>query len=111
MLKVQLRFRITVLQQSYDADKDIYKFLTKQKGQLNSAALKENLLKLLNVAANQHHSDTGSDSPSESNVHLVGKHIDHQFTEDKKLVTYSGKVASTVPGFPEWFNVVYNNQT
>ena len=47
LLKVQLRFRITVLQQSYDADKDIYKFSTKQNGQLNSAALKENLLKLL----------------------------------------------------------------
>ena len=109
-LKVQLRFRKTVLQQTYDADKDIYKFSTKQKGQLNSTALKDNLLKLPNAAANQHSSDTGSESPSGSEVHFVGRRIDHQFTEDNQLVTYSGKVISTVPGFPEWFNVVYDNE-
>ena len=43
-------------------------------------------------------------------INLVGKRIDHQFTEDERLVTYSGKVVSTVPGFPEWFNVVYDNE-
>ena len=40
----------------------------------------------------------------------MGKRIDYQFTEDERLVTYSGKVVSTVPGFPEWFNVVYDNE-
>ena len=40
----------------------------------------------------------------------MGKRIDHQFTEDERLVTYSGEVVSTVPGFPEWFNVVYDNE-
>ena len=110
MLKAQLRFRKTVLRQTYDTDKDIYKFSTKQKGQLNSIALKENLLRLLNAAANQHSSDTGSDSLSGRDIHLVGRRIDHQFTEDKQLVIYSGKVVSTVPGFPEWFNVVYDTE-
>ena len=52
-IKSQLRFRKTVLEQTYDADKDIYKFSTKHKGQLNSTALKDNLLKLINAAANQ----------------------------------------------------------
>ena len=109
-LKAQLRFRKTVLQQTYNADKDVYKFSTKQKGQLNSTALKENLLKLVNAAANRHSSGTASDSPLETDVHLVGRRIDHRFTEDEQLVTYSGKVVSTVPGFPEWFNVVYDNE-
>ena len=109
-LKAQLGFRKTVLQQTYDADKDVYKFSTKQKGQLNSTALKENLLKLVNAAANRHSFGTGSDPPLETDVHLVGRRIDHRFTEDEQLVTYSGKVVSTVPGFPEWFNVVYDNE-
>ena len=73
-------------------------------------ALKENLLKLVNEAANRHSSGTGSDSPLETDVHLVGRHIDHRFTEDEQLVSYSGQVVSTVPGFPEWFNVVYDNE-
>lgn len=107
-LKAQLRFRKTVLKQTYDADKDVYKFSTKQKGQLNSKALQDNLLKLINTAISQHSSGAGSDPPSE-HINLVGKCIDHQFIEDEQLVTYSGKVVSTVPGFPEWFNV-YDNE-
>ena len=63
-IQSQLRFRKTVLEQTYDADKDIYKSSTKYKGQLNSTALKDNLLKLINAAANQCSSGcTGSDSP------------------------------------------------
>lgn len=109
-LKAQLRFRKTVLQQTYNADKDIYKFSTKQKGQLNSTALKVNLLKLIIAVANQQSFDSESSAPSGSDIHLVGRRIDHRFTEDEQLVTYSGKVISTVPGFPEWFNVVYDNE-
>ena len=109
-LKAQLRFRKTVLQQTYNADKDIYKFSTKQKGQLNSTALKVNLLKLIIAVANQQSFDSESSAPSGSDIHLVGRRINHRFTEDEQLVTYSGKVISTVPGFPEWFNVVYDNE-
>ena len=39
--------------------------------------------------------------------YLVGKHIKHKFSEDGQLVTYSGRVISQVPGFPNWFNIVY----
>ena len=73
-LKAQLRFRKTVLQQTYDADKDIFKFSTKSKGQLNSRALRDNLLKLVRASAN-HCSDNASDPPLDSAVNLVGKCI------------------------------------
>ena len=79
-IKSQLRFRKTVLEQTYDANKDIYKFSTKYKGQLNSIALKDNLLKLINAASNKCSSGcTGSDSPLISDINLVGKRINHQF--------------------------------
>lgn len=110
-LKAQLRFRKTVLQQHAPAsDKDIFKFSTKSKGQLNSKALRENLLKLINEAAAVECSSLPVHGGAENPINLVGKCIDHQFKEDGQLVTYSGKVVSTVPGFPEWFNVVYNNE-
>ena len=108
--KSSIEIQKNCLQQTYDSDKDVYKFSTKHKGQLNSKTLKDNLLKLINAAANQQSSGTESDTPTESSVNLVGKHTDHQFTEDEQLVTYSGKVVSTVLGFPEWFNVVYDNE-
>ena len=42
--------------------------------------------------------------------YLVGKHIKHKFSEDGKLITYSGRVISQVPGFSNWFNVVYTRE-
>jgi hypothetical protein len=42
--------------------------------------------------------------------YLVGKHIKHKFSEDGQLVTYSRRVISQVPGFPNWFNVVYTRE-
>ena len=41
---------------------------------------------------------------------LVGKRIDQQFNEGGKLITYSGVVVSQVPGFIEWYNVVYDDE-
>ena len=35
---------------------------------------------------------------------LVGKKIRHIFQED----SYVGKVISTVPGFPEFYNIIYD---
>ena len=108
-LKAQLRFRKCVLEQSYESDKDIYKFSTKQKGQLNSKQLRDNLLKLINAAADNPGHTTRSGSPSHS-VALVGKYVGHKFNEEEQIVTYNGRVVSTVPGFPEWFNIVYDNE-
>ena len=101
ILKIQLRFRKTVLQQVYPANKDVYKFSKKGEGQFNSAKLATHLTQLINAT---HH-----DSPfnSTSDPVLVGKSIDHQFIKDGQVVQYSGRVVSQVSGFPEWYNVVY----
>ena len=55
-IKAQLRFRKTVLQQAAP-NKSVYKFSTKETGQLNSKALRENLVKLVEAAT-----DSTSDS-------------------------------------------------
>ena len=41
---------------------------------------------------------------------MVGKEIDHSFLVDGKLQQYKGKVVSQVPGFGEWYNVVYDEE-
>ena len=109
-LKAQLRFRKTVLQQSSE-DKDIFKFSKKGRGQFNSSELRDNLIKLLEAAkallTGKSH-DQCADQRDLS--YLVGKHIKHKFSEDGQFVIYSGRIISQVPGFPNWFNVVYNRE-
>ncbi len=41
---------------------------------------------------------------------LTGKAIEHRFIENGKNKLYKGRVISYVPGFPDWFNVVYNDE-
>ena len=106
-LKIQLRFRKTVLQQVYPENKDVYKFSKKEEGQFNSAKLKTNLIQLINAA---HLCSPCTSTLSSDDLVLVGKSIDHQFIEDGQVVEYSGRVVSQVPGFSEWFNVVYDNE-
>ena len=98
-LKAQIRFRKVVLQQSV-LDESLYRFSSKEKGQLNSIALRDNLVKLVAAVSDQ----ATQDSP------LVGKVINHRFEENGTEKFYKGKVISQVPGFPQWFNVVYNNE-
>ena len=105
-LKVQLRFRKMVLQQQYE-DMSVFQFSKKGAGQFPSDVLKQNLLLLIGDAATL---PTRNSESGEVTVELVGAQIDHQFTEDDQLVVYSGKVVSQVPGFPDWFNVVYDNE-
>lgn len=102
-IKTQLRFRKTVLEQKYK-DMAVFQF-SKNKTQYTSTVLKENLLLLLADATM--HEQVSDDCPT---CHLVGARIDHQFIENEKLVTYTGEVISQVPGFSEWFNVVYDNE-
>ena len=98
-IKIQLRFRKIVLQQ--EADDALFKFSAKGQGQFNSQILRSNLMKLIKSA--------GEIELSVSS--LTGKTIDHRFKEnDGKFNSYRGKIISQVPGFPEWFNVVYNNE-
>jgi len=51
-----------------------------------------------------------ANSPEDTDFDLVGKRIDQQFNESGKLVTYSGRVVSQVPGFIEWYNIVYDDE-
>ena len=98
-VKAQLRFRKTVLQQ--EAPDSLYRFSSKEKGQFNSQQLHNNLVKLIEDAE-------GKNSPVSS---LTGKAIKHQFEESNgKHKQYKGRVISQVPGFPDWFNVVYTNE-
>lgn len=103
-LKAQLRFRKTVLQQEY-TDDAIYRFSSKAKGQYTSQLLKGNLLQLINDAAS---TVTCPNTPSTS---LSGKSIEHNFTETNgSIKAYKGKIISEVPGFSDWYNVVYTEE-
>ena len=101
-LKSQLKFRKTVLQQEYP-DKGVYNF-SKGRVQYSSKTLRENLLHLVHAA---HNSPTPN---TDITISLVGNSIEHRFVEDEKFVTYSGRIVSQVPGFPDWFNVVYDKE-
>jgi len=96
-----------VLQQSYPTDKEIYKFSSKQVGNFTPTMLRENLTKLIQAAACEVNT---ANSPEDTDFDLVGKRIDQQFNESGKLVTYSGRVVSQVPGFIEWYNIVYDDE-
>ena len=107
LLKAQLRFRKTVLLQTSQGS-DVFKFSAKGRGAFNSSELRENLIRLLSESA---HSITATQTTDESDLsHLAGRKINHRFSEDGMLVIYSGQVLSQVPGFPNWFNVVYDNE-
>ena len=99
-LKAKIRFRKVVLQQN-TSDELLYRFSSKLKGTFSSAVLHGNLLTLISAAAA---ADTTEPAPSSLN----GKKIKHQFQH--KFEKYNGQIISQVPGFPEWFNVVYENE-
>ena len=42
---------------------------------------------------------------------LIGLHVEHEFMSDEKECWYHGKVISTVPGFPSWFNIKYKDDS
>ena len=73
--------------------------------------LHENLGKLIQTASRE---ENAADSPAwEHCSHWLwsGRQwIDQQFNEGGKLVTYSGAVVSQVPGFIEWYNVVFDDE-
>ena len=106
-LKIQLKFRKNVLHQNSDAA--IYRFSKKGVGQFSSTILKENLLKLIEDAWKAPPVSTSQSATSADPI-LVGKRIQHKFSENKEIVAYTGTVVSQVPGFPEWYNVVYEDE-
>ncbi|XP_060582463.1 uncharacterized protein LOC132738872 [Ruditapes philippinarum] len=100
----QLKFRKTILQQKYH-DKTVYNFSKKgtdnKYKDLTISELKDNLKKLLDESFKGPHSER----ERRGVPLLVGKRIEHQFQDE----TYIGRVISVVPGYPDWYNVVYDN--
>ena len=108
-LKIQLKFRKNVLQQQY-SDTSVYRFSKKGVGQFSSTTLKENLLKLIEDAWKATPSISSSQSAITSDPILVGKQVQHKFSENKAIVLYTEKVLSQVPGFQDWYNIVYDDE-
>ena len=97
-LKAQLRFRKAILEQM--ADKSLFMF--SEKGKEHSVEkLKNNLLSLIDISLK-------SPDPLNKSV-LLGKRIRHYFWKNGDCEPYDGRVVSVVPGYPEWLNVVYDN--
>jgi len=102
-LQAQLKFRKSVLLQKHP-DKSVYSFSYKtESGAYKKhpvTILKENLLKLITKAY---------EGPSKE-VHqpdiplLVGKRVRHTFHDE----SYTGRVISVVPGYPDYYNIVYD---
>lgn len=65
--------------------------------------LKENLTTLVNLALQRKEKDNCSESI------FISKRIKHYFTENDMRTPYFGRVISAVPGYPEWINVIYDD--
>ena len=106
-LKVQINFRKSVLEQPV-SDKHLLQFSSKETGNFSVAQLTENVKALVEgahlIVANRCNS-------AEGGTHmLVGKRVQHRFVdENEEIVWYGGDVISQVPGFPEWFNITYDD--
>ncbi|KAK6168596.1 hypothetical protein SNE40_019795 [Patella caerulea] len=105
-LQTQLKFRKSVLHQKH-SDKQIFNLSKKEPGgkyrKLSVKELKDNLCELVKTAL-----DTGSKSEvSAYDVPLlVNKRILHKFADGQE---YPGYVINVVPGFPQWYNVKFDN--
>lgn len=106
-LKIQLCFRKNVLQQSHP-DKTVFQFSDKSHGTYSVNKLRDHLTQLVEAAWSV--SDTTVEQTRKSDISLVGKRISHAFLEEGVIVLYTGVVISQVPGFPEWYNTVYDNE-
>ena len=105
-LKAQLRFRKRVLEQQHP-DKSVFAFSSKEKGQFTSNMLFQNLLQLLVQSG----ACNGPAPPRSCDDSLADKSIQHNFKEsDGTVKAYEGKVISQVPGFADWYNVVYTEE-
>ncbi|KAK3106600.1 hypothetical protein FSP39_023288 [Pinctada imbricata] len=106
-LQAQLKFRKTVLKQSHE-DKKVFNFSVKSESgkyvKLTSSELKENLKKLIKKAAE----GLTTEQEKTGQPLLVGKKVEHTFAKDD---VYRGEVISVVPGFPEWYNIKYENDS
>nr|XP_054765133.1 uncharacterized protein LOC129271907 [Lytechinus pictus] len=109
-LKAQLRFRQHILSQ--EASPVLYRFSestaeTSKRRNLTCEELKENLISLITKA-----STLSTEKNDKASQFLVGKRVKHYFKregegEESCRYAVEGKVISTVPGYPDWFNIKY----
>lgn len=102
-LIAQLRFRQNVLKQ-YVKDKKIFNASAKGKP-LSIETLTENVKRLIEEAASKDVNEDIQHRSSRMPI-LVGKKVRHTFNEG----TFTAKVISTVPGFPDYYNLIYDNE-
>ena len=72
-----------------------------------SVELKEQLLELIHAAQCVDTSECISTQEKENIPFLAGKRVSHVF---KDGAVYTGKVIGSVPGFPSWYNIVYDGE-
>ena len=105
---MQLNFRKNILQQSVppNCDKSVYNFTVKEdtgkRRNLTEQELTGNLLVLIKAAIEMANENPRRDVYDP----LTGKNIKHKLDDG---IWYSGKVIFQVPGYPAWYNVVYDN--
>ena len=107
----QIRFRREVLHQYLPEDK---KFKFSEKGvQKSWTAMRDHLLKFIEAALSVAEGDSAQSTILDDEVIniplLVGKIVNHFFIADGQRIPYTGKVVSQVPGFPQWFNITYDD--
>ena len=100
----QLKFRKVVLKQKCDDSKvfNISRSVDGKQKRLTIEEIKANLMSLIPAAAMDATCESVHGAPE--TPHLVGKRINHTFEDGKR---YRGRVISVVPGFPDWYGVVY----
>ncbi|XP_060557311.1 uncharacterized protein LOC132717769 [Ruditapes philippinarum] len=110
-LKAQLKFRKEVLNQVAETKSqfNLTKGMkgSKKRKKLTVDELKENLINIVKQALVK-------DRENDEEIHiLVGKRVRHRFeevTDGKKMYKwYNGRIISQVPGFREWFNIIYDS--
>ena len=110
--KKQIKFRRNVLNQFIEEDK---KFNFTEEGKPKPwTAMRDHLLLFINAALSVREGQSvQKNTPDMDSVVvplLVGKKVNHWFvSEDGDREPYVGKVISQVPGFPQWFNITYDD--
>jgi hypothetical protein len=103
-LTAQLTFRKTVLCQPV-MNKRVFNFSNKDDGIFTEDRLINNVVQLIN---DSYSLDSSADPDVDS--YLNGQHkliMDNDTDEPQQW--YVGQVIGQVPGFPTWFNIVYDN--
>ena len=67
-----------------------------------------NLIRLIESAISQ--AASLPEAAQDACVVLNGKRVIHQFNEGGEIRGFTGRVISQVPGFPNWYNIVYDEE-